>query len=584
MNGILVPMKRIRVLFVFMTLTAVLLSGGCAGSFRSLPEGELLSPSSWGNAEVVQTRYGTVKGSEKKGIVSWFGIPYAEPPTGELRWKAPKDPRPWSGVYQAKGKPPEGMQYGIFPKKAVVGQEDCLYLNIWRPADETEGLPVYVWIHGGGNSSGSSTFVSDYYGAPFVTETQSVFVSINYRLGPFGWFTHPSLRAGASPEDASGNYGLLDIQHALQWIQENIGAFGGDKNNVTVAGESAGGINILALLQSSRSEGLFHKAIIRSGGIMQSTIAEGDEAAEMVLWKLLEKDRLSPEEIETELGSWSAADTAEYLRAAPAKDILRCFEPRSFGMISLPLLFQDGTVLPAEGDDIFSDGTYPMKVPIIIGSNEDEVKLFFAGRRELRKQKQLYQAAAQLGSDRWRVDGVDSVVRKLARRKEQPPVFTYYFRWGALDGDGNSVLPCRYGELLGACHAIEVPFFHGTVGKSPFAIIFFTGKNRPGAEQLGAVILQYTKDFLHMPPSGNEALTAGPVQAPVWLPWTPGNGPKTLILNADDAVPRLEMSEMEFTHSSVDRALKEAFPPEIYRKALDIVEENQLNLESLDKR
>ncbi len=570
--------------FLLAAAAAAVLFGSCAGSMQARPGGEIQTVSSWNNTERVTVRYGTVEGREKKGVVSWFGIPYAKPPIGELRWKAPKDPAPWSGVYQATGKPPAGMQYGIFPKKAVIGQEDCLYLNIWRPADETEGLPVYVWIHGGGNSSGSSTFVSDYFGVPFVSETQSVFVSINYRLGPFGWFTHPSLRTDASSEDASGNYGLLDIQHALRWIQENIGAFGGDNTNVTVAGESAGGINILALLQSPRSEGLFHKAIIRSGGIMQSTIAEGDTASEMVLRKLLTRDKYKPEEMKAVFDTWSDTETAAYLRSAKAKDILRCFEPRSFGMISLPLLFRDGTVLPAEGENVFSDGTYPMKVPIIIGSNEDEVKLFFAGRRELRKQEQLYQAAAQLGSDRWRLDGVDSLVRKLVRREEQPPVFTYYFRWGALDGAGESVLPCSRGELLGACHAAEVPFFHGTVETSPFGIVFYTGKNRPGAEQLGTVIVQYTKDFLHMPAAGKETLTADFGRAPVWLPWTPGTGPKTLLLNAGYTDLKLGMSEMEFTQSSVDRALKENFPPEIYRKALDFVDENQLNLESLEKR
>ena len=479
MNGILAGMRRTSYSILgLLAACALFLFGSCATSFQSLPEGSLQELSSWGNSETVTTKYGTMEGRRKKDVFYWFGIPYAKPPIGELRWKAAQDPHPRSGVYQARKKPPEGMQYGIFPKKAVIGQEDCLYLNIWRPADETEGLPVYVWIHGGGNSSGSSTYVSDYFGTVFAVEADAVFVSINYRLGPLGWFTHPALRAGASPGDASGNYGLLDIQHALQWIQENIAAFGGDKNNVTVAGESAGGINILALLQSPLSKGLFHKAIIRSGGIMQSTIAEGDETAEMVLRKLLEKDRLSPEEIETELGSWSAADTAEYLRSAKAKDILRCFEPRSFGMISLPLLFRDGTVLPAEGENVFSDGTYPVKVPIIIGSNEDEVKLFFAGRRELRKQEQLYQAAAQLGSDRWRVDGVDSIVRKLVRNKDQPPVFSYYFRWGALNKNGESVLPCRYGKLLGACHTIDVPFFHGTVETTPFGYYFLYRKEQ----------------------------------------------------------------------------------------------------------
>ena len=577
--------SKAGICFITAAVLIALLSGSCASTYRSLPEGELQQLSSWENSKTVTTKYCTVEGKQKDGVYSWLGIPYARPPVGELRWKAPRNPKPRSEVYKAVRKPPEGVQYGIFPKKAVTGQEDCLYLNIWRPADAATELPVYVWIHGGGNSSGSSTYVSDYYGVPFVTETKSVFVSINYRLGPFAWFTHPSLRSGASPEDASGNYGLLDIQHALQWVQDNIPAFGGDVSNVTVAGESAGGINILALLQSPLSEGLFHKAIVRSGGIMQSSITEGDEASAQVLRKLLEGDGYKPDEIDSVLQSWSDPEIAGYLRASKAKDVIRCYPPRSFGMISLPLLFRDGTVLPANGADVFSDGTYPMKVPLIIGSNEDEVKLFFAGRRKLRKQDRPYQAASQLGSDRWRVNGVDSIVRNLVENGEQPPVFTYYFRWGALDKNGESVLPCRRGEVLGACHAIDVPFFHGTVASSPFGIIFFTGKNRPGAEKLAAAIVQYTKDFLHMPVAGKAPLKADIEEAPAWLAWDSGpKGLKTLILNAGFNGLEILMSDLEFTHKSVNTSLRENFSNEVYRKALDYVDENQINLESLQKR
>ena len=213
---------------------------------------------------VVQTRFGRVQGfADDEGTLVWKSIPYAAPPVGELRWRAPRDPAPRPGIRVSRSFGSGCTQFNPLVG-GIRGSEDCLTLNIWRPASPETGLPVYLWIHGGGNTIGSSVMVNEYRGNRVARASQVVFVSINYRLGPFGWFTLPALREGVSPEDDSGNYGTLDIIHALRWIRDNIAAFGGDPATVAVTGESAGASNVLSLMVSPLAEGLFHRAVSQS--------------------------------------------------------------------------------------------------------------------------------------------------------------------------------------------------------------------------------------------------------------------------------------------------------------------------------
>ncbi len=213
------------------------------------------------------------------GANVWLGIPYAAPPVGELRWKAPRPAQSWTAPRNALAIGNMCVQFpsllsgaGRNPSKAPVGNEDCLYLNIWAPpfspADVPTGdkaRPVMFWIHGGGNSIGHG---GSYSGARLATDHNLLVVTFNYRLGPFGWFSHPALRsADASAADNSGNYGLLDSIAALHWVRDNIAAFGGDPNNVTIFGESAGGGDVLALMASPLAKGLFQRAIVESGGL-----------------------------------------------------------------------------------------------------------------------------------------------------------------------------------------------------------------------------------------------------------------------------------------------------------------------------
>ena len=199
---------------------------------------------------------------------AWLGIPFAAPPVGEGRWSAPRPLPPRDDVLKATAFGPPcpqlwGRMSGLAGEPGeVVGNEDCLYLNVWAPRKIEQPLPVMVWIHGGGNTIGTA---ATYPGPRLAGDQQVVVVTTNYRLGVLGWMSHPALRAGRDPLDGSGNYGLLDLVAALDWVQDNIAAFGGDPERVTIFGESAGGGNVFGLMASPRARGLFHRAIAQSG-------------------------------------------------------------------------------------------------------------------------------------------------------------------------------------------------------------------------------------------------------------------------------------------------------------------------------
>ncbi len=230
-------------------------------------------------ATLRETKYGNVVGFlDISDSHTWMGIPFAKPPVDNLRWKAPVEPKRWQGTYEALqasnrckqiSSPGESRPPAEFGEP--IGSEDCLYLNIFAPKFVKEDiptgsatLPVMVYMHGGGNVAGYANQYK-YSGRNLARKHDVIVVSFNYRLGLFGWFAHPSLHRDGSKEDQSGNYGILDGLAVLKWVQDNIEAFGGDPNNVTLFGESAGGMNIFAMLASQKGKGLFHKAIIQSG-------------------------------------------------------------------------------------------------------------------------------------------------------------------------------------------------------------------------------------------------------------------------------------------------------------------------------
>jgi para-nitrobenzyl esterase len=380
----------------------------------------------------------------------------------------------------------------------AVGSEDCLYLNVWRPASAERGLPVYVYVHGGGNSTGAADALPDYMGYAVAARSGMVFVSLNYRLGPLGWFLDPDIAEGADPDSASGNFGTLDIIQALKWVHDNVEAFGGDPSRVTLAGESAGALNTLSLMLSSKASGLFQRAVVESGYRGFSSPETAREASRKLFASLLVKRGKAPDEgAALKLADlMPSADRAALLRAASARELVSLLKGGTTGMSGWPSAIADGLVLPSEGFAAFS-GAYANRVPLIIGSNKEETKLFlyFAGKPDWRKP--LYRAMGKFGGLSWKAAGVDSIADAIASSPNAPGVYVYRFDWGSPWADGKSVLPGAWGRRVGAFHASEVGFFLGT---DSCLGALFTGRlhgaaNEKGRRALSSGIMAYLAAF-----------------------------------------------------------------------------------------
>ena len=303
----------------------------------------------------VITASGALQGVEAAGVVSYKGIPYAAAPVGDLRWRPPGPAPHWQGVRAADRYGNMCMQ-NVPPNTAwgdIPTSEDCLYLNVWRPAAVSAPLPVMVWIHGGGFNIGASSWPQ--------TEGSSLarrgvmLVELNYRMGKFGFFAHPALTK-ENPNGELGNYGLMDMIAALKWVKANAAAFGGDPANVTVFGESAGGMAVNFLMESPDARGLFQKAMVESGGgrngFASFTEAEAAGAAAAQAWGV-------------------TGDDPTALRAIPAKTVLGSASIGGGG--ASPMI--DGKVVPEPIMAAFTAG-HIAHVSYVIGSNAYEIGLF----------------------------------------------------------------------------------------------------------------------------------------------------------------------------------------------------------------
>lgn len=490
------------------------------------PSDTIFKLGSWNDAALVQTKHGIISGFSDKGSWCWKGIPYGKPPTGSLRWKAPLDPIPWIGTRKTKKFGSSAAQ--VMPFLGPIGSEDCLYLNIWRPKTPETNLPIYFYIHGGGNSIGSSAEVA-YYGNAVVEKSNLLYISVNYRLGAMGWFFHPAVTATGTPEDKSGNFGTLDLIKALEWVKDNIQAFGGDPNNVTIAGESGGAFNVFSLLISPLAKGLFHHAIAESGLSLISSINTAEAQSFDLLINLLIKDRKAKnqEDAEQILKKMSEKEINDFLRSKSAFKILKCIPKIDFGMAQWRNIFTDGTVIPKEGYDIFSTENWANKVPIIIGCTKDELKLFGNFRKDPPKNTRTYDLVWGYRSLLWRVSGLDSLASKM-NSKTNVPIYAYRFDWGSPDKDGVSVLPKTMGRNLGAHHAAEIPFFLGMDNSSIFMLIgkTHTNHNRLGREKLTELCMKYLANFARTGNPNAEGL-------PNWCPWdNTKEKDKVLVLDA----------------------------------------------------
>ncbi|MFW9772154.1 MAG: carboxylesterase/lipase family protein [Promethearchaeota archaeon] len=495
---------------------------------RLKPSNSTFKIGSWNNDPLVQTKYGLISGFSDRESWCWKGIPYATPPEGLLRWKAPLDPIPWVGIRKVRKFGNSAAQ--VMTILGPIGSEDCLYLNVWRPKTLENKLPVYFYIHGGGNSIGSSADVA-YYGNAVAENSNLLYISVNYRLGVMGWFTHPAITDSGSLEDKSGNFGTLDLIKALEWVRDNIKAFGGDPDNITIAGESGGAFNVLSLLISPNAKGLFHRAIAESGLSFIWSIDTAKAQSIKLLMNLLIKDRKveNQEEAEQLIGKMSEQEINEYLRSKSGFEITKSISTMDFGMAEWRTIFTDGIVIPKEGYAVFSTGEWANMVPLIIGCNKDELKLFGYFRKDPPHRTREYDLIWGYRSLLWRVSGLDSLVCPMTSNSNVP-VYAYRFDWGSPDNEGVSVLPKQKGRDLGAHHAAEIPFFLG-MGMGRLSMMIgntFTKSNRRSREKLTDLCMNYLANFAR---SGNP----NGDNLPHWPPWDMTEGKnKILVLDANN--------------------------------------------------
>ena len=449
--------------------------------------GACVNPLQQGSSLKIATSSGVSQGTLDKNIISWEDIPYAIPPEGDLRWKAPRplvspdlniQPQEGNGCLQ------EASIYAGIQGEGIVGQEDCLYLDIKAPVNNLNGsLPVMFWIHGGGNTSG----VKDYYDfSELIREHQVLVVTINYRLGPMGWFTHPAIQGLQNGIDKTSNFGTLDILEALRWVQANIQNFGGDPDNITIFGESAGGNNVLSLLASPMGNGLFHKAISQSGYTTSFTKEEavGVNQKGIILNRLGSDPVLSNHDL-SGYGSIKnlfngdpqkfGEEYQRFLRSIDGRALLETYEKLSKDTYDrLPLLTRDGMVTHINGVSAgLASSQKKNNIPVIAGSNKDELSLWLASNRYFVKasypltklvpipkiefkKEDLYKLWVKARSQGWKLRGVDEPLMELEKAGFNS-LYAYRFDW---DDQASSYF-ADFPNLIGAAHGYEISFITG---------------------------------------------------------------------------------------------------------------------------
>ncbi len=428
----------------------------------------------------VKTSSGITKAVIKNRILYWNDIPYAAPPINDLRWRAPRPINTQDALISDKDnnfciQEPSNLG-GVDGDNFFVGKEDCLYLDIKAPTNYSNNklLPVMFWIHGGGNVSG----LKDIYDfSKFVRKHNVIVVSINYRLGPFGWFSHPAIQKNQDGLDQTSNFGTLDIISALNWTKNNIEKFGGDSNNITIFGESAGGHNVLSLIVSSQASGLFNKAIVQSGyttsispenAYKQSKISNTSDYTSSKLVNYLLKN--SSQKLDDE-------NVRNLLKSSKASEIFK-FYTSSDSNQDIPLLTSDGIVIPEIGlKQALGKKEHVNNVPMILGSNKDEVKLWLGTAdyfvdveysligeilnipKVVLADKNAFEAFNYYRSAAWQIRGVLEPAM-LLNIADNNNLYLYRFDWD----DHRSFYVANFKELFGAAHATEIPLISGDDG------------------------------------------------------------------------------------------------------------------------
>ena len=470
-----------------------------------------------------QTRYGPVHGTSENGAEIWYAIPYGAAPVGELRWTPPQDPEAWSDTLDCTS--PGEMAYQMASGEAS-GTEDCLNLDVYAPAG-AENLPVLVFLHGGNNQTGNT---KELIGSELVVNDECVFVTLNYRLGIFGFNCLPALQ---TEEGSTGNYAMLDVAKALDWVKDNIAAFGGDPDNVTISGFSAGGRDVMAMLVSPLFAGKFQKAIAFSGGMTIADVSESVSAIAAAVAPLAVEDGKAEDEAAAK--AWlmtDGEDVKEWLYGVSSERLCALMGNAGIRMSVFPHLYNDGVVFPEEGFD--TTGWNSVPVIMLTGSTEfsffDYGDAFWNSDEAAALDEADLQAAKDFantyGSDMYRIFNAQCSAEKM------------------YDNYGADIYLCQvdYGgadskyriDPYGAFHGIFVPMLSSVNNYS--GLYDFS---EPSYQSMADAFNAHLKNFLATGDPNGEGLAE-------WGAWAPET-PVSMVLDADS----VECKDVSTTYADI---------------------------------
>jgi para-nitrobenzyl esterase len=555
------------------TLTALLMTGLLGGC----------------KEEIAVTEYGIVEGSiqTQQHTIQWLGIPYAKPPIGPLRWQAPQPPTSWKEPLKVTkfssactqlgtmyGPANDGFSQDLSLRDTFglpVGSEDCLYLNIQRPFNTNKKLPVVVYLHGGSNIAGAGSL----YDGSELVQQDVVFVTVNYRLGLFGWLNHPALKSGTNNLSDSGNFGTLDVLQALTFVHNNIEAFGGDPSNVTLMGQSAGASNAFSMMVSPAAKDLFKRVVMLSPGGLNQTPKVGADYANGLLVTLVIMNQLAADQASAV--AFFATKNAEWIKTflySNSASTLLTATSLVPALRVAPSIFVDGLVQPADPYSAVAAGQFN-NVPLLIGNTHEEGKLYTQSgmivdsptlwgmllsfnpddpastpvtlenviKPELlpadRPQQGTCGAAGFVAGGYNDFANLCGAAVSTAQFKtitnqllpllssKQPQVYAYEWSWNQQ--------PYPWNIIHGSAHAGDIGFWLGH-----FNIALFNNgysqTNQPGRLALSDAMMKSLVAFARNDDPNHAGL------GDTWLPWSPSAGaPKRFLFDADDSQKQVGM-------------------------------------------
>ena len=534
-------------LIVGIVFLAAVMAAGCAGAGKkdtalatSKAEETVSAPVESAKQEtesdgtIVSTTYGPVKGVKEGEILTWYGIPYGKEPSGELRFKAPVNPESWKEPLECIAPSKPALQ---LTGTEVTGSEDSLRLTVYAK-EGSEKLPVMVFIHGGNNQTGNAGEIP---GVELVKNANCVYVSVDYRLGLLGFNCLPAL----TKDGGTGNFGMLDIASALDWVKENIKEFGGDPENVTISGFSAGGRDVMAMLISPVFEGKFQKAIAFSGGMTTAEETLSGKKIAKALAPLAVEDKKASDE--GEAAKWlmtDGVDVKEYLYSISPERLVPLMGNAMIRMSVFPHLYEDGTVIPKEGFETKAYNSVPLMM--LTGSSEfslfclndpyfksDDMKGY--SEEELKSAKAF---ASKYGSDMYRIFNAQASAETMYDHYKSD-IYLCQVDYGS---DASAVKDL--GEY-GAFHGIFVPMLSS---KNNYTEVFKGAFEKPGYVAMAKEYNRYLANFLASGDPNGEGLTS-------WSKWSKDQK-VSMVFDGDETKGIIAQKDVSTTYEDIINAMK----------------------------